>query len=76
MIFDVASLVSLLSDAFALHPGDMIVTGTPSGVGMAAVPPTYLKKGDVCEVEVNGLGILRNQVLEEASSSSELSQLR
>jgi acylpyruvate hydrolase len=76
MIFDVASLVSLLSDAFALHPGDMIVTGTPSGVGMAAVPPAYLKKGDVCEVEVNGLGILRNQVFEEAPSSSELSQLR
>lgn len=62
LIFDVASLVSQLSEAFTLEVGDLIVTGTPSGVGLARKPPLFLKEGDICEVEMGGLGILRNEV--------------
>lgn len=66
MIFDVASLVSLLSETMTLAPGDIIVTGTPSGVGMARKPPLWMRAGDVCEVEIPGIGILRNPVVDEA----------
>ncbi|HEX7818991.1 MAG TPA: fumarylacetoacetate hydrolase family protein [Sphingobium sp.] len=65
MIFDVATLVSQLSNAFTLEPGDIIVTGTPSGVGGARNPPLYMKEGDVCEIEMEGLGVLRNPVIAE-----------
>ncbi|WP_077034953.1 fumarylacetoacetate hydrolase family protein [Pelomonas sp. KK5] len=66
MIFDVATLVAACSEGMALQPGDMIITGTPSGVGLARSPQVWLKPGDVCEVEVQGIGILRNPVLDEA----------
>ena len=62
LIFDVATLVSLISVVMTLSPGDLIVTGTPSGVGLARKPPLWMKPGDVCEVEVQGLGVLRNPV--------------
>lgn len=65
LVFDVASLVSLLSVAMTLQPGDLIVTGTPAGVGVARKPPLFMKAGDICEVEVEGLGILRNPVEDE-----------
>lgn len=65
LIFDVATLVSLLSEAVCLQPGDVIVTGTPSGVGLARKPPLFMKHGDVCEVEIEGIGILRNPVVDE-----------
>lgn len=67
MLFDVAKLVSALSEAMTLAPGDVIVTGTPSGVGFAQTPPVYLKSGDICEVELEGYGILRNPVQDEAA---------
>jgi 2-keto-4-pentenoate hydratase/2-oxohepta-3-ene-1,7-dioic acid hydratase in catechol pathway len=67
LIFDVATLVSTLSEAFTLQRGDIIVTGTPSGVGFARKPPLYMKAGDVCEVEVEGVGTLVNPVLDEAA---------
>jgi 2-keto-4-pentenoate hydratase/2-oxohepta-3-ene-1,7-dioic acid hydratase in catechol pathway len=66
MIFDVATLVSVCSQAMALQPGDIIITGTPSGVGMARKPQVWMKAGDVCEVEVQGIGVLRNPVVDEA----------
>ncbi|AZG06933.1 FAA hydrolase family protein [Pigmentiphaga sp. H8] len=66
MIFDVATLVAACSDGMALQPGDMIITGTPSGVGLARKPPVWLKPGDVCEIEVEGVGVLRNPVIDEA----------
>jgi 2-keto-4-pentenoate hydratase/2-oxohepta-3-ene-1,7-dioic acid hydratase in catechol pathway len=66
MLFDVATMVSTLSEAMTLAPGDVIVTGTPSGVGFAQTPPVYLRDGDVCEVELEGYGILRNPVQDEA----------
>jgi acylpyruvate hydrolase len=65
LIFDVATLVSLLSEAVCLQPGDVIVTGTPSGVGLARKPPLFMKHGDVCEVEIEGIGVLRNPVVDE-----------
>ncbi len=63
MVFGVASLVSILSEVLTLEPGDVIVTGTPSGVGMSRKPPLYMKAGDVCEVEIDGIGTLRNPVV-------------
>ncbi len=65
MIFDVATLVAMLSDAFTLEPGDIIVTGTPAGVGGARTPPLWMKDGDVVEVELEGFGSLRNAVRDE-----------
>jgi acylpyruvate hydrolase len=67
LIFDVATLVSTLSEAITLAPGDVIVTGTPSGVGLARKPPLWMKPGDVCEVEVEGIGLLRNPIVDEAA---------
>ena len=66
MIFDVATLVAACSDGMELQPGDIIITGTPAGVGVARKPPVFMKAGDVCEIEVEGLGILRNPVVDEA----------
>ena len=66
MVFDVETLVSVISEAITLLPGDLIVTGTPSGVGLARKPPLWMKPGDVCEVEVEGLGLLSNPIADEA----------
>jgi acylpyruvate hydrolase len=63
MIFQVAYLVSYLSQGLTLEPGDVIATGTPEGVGVFRDPPVLLKAGDVFEVEIEGLGILRNPVV-------------
>jgi len=65
MIFPVARLVAELSRGTTLLPGTLILTGTPSGVGMARKPPRYLAEGDVVEVEIEGVGLLRNAVQEE-----------
>ena len=63
MIFSVAALVSILSSFTTLEPGDIISTGTPSGVGNARKPPIYLKSGDVVEAEIGGIGLLKNPVV-------------
>ena len=65
MIFDVATLVSTCSEIFALQPGDVIISGTPAGVGFARKPQIFMKQGDVFEVEVEQVGILRNTVKNE-----------
>jgi 2-keto-4-pentenoate hydratase/2-oxohepta-3-ene-1,7-dioic acid hydratase in catechol pathway len=63
MIFTVAQVISHLSQLFTLHPGDVISTGTPPGVGMGMKPePVYLKDGDVMELSIQGLGIQRQNV--------------
>lgn len=62
MMFSVARLVSELSAGTTLLPGTVILTGTPSGVGMAMTPPSYLRDGDEVEVEVEGMGALSNRV--------------
>lgn len=62
MVFPVAKLVAILSSFLTLKPGDVIVTGTPSGVGMARKPQLFMKHGDVCEVEIEKIGVLSNPV--------------
>jgi 2-keto-4-pentenoate hydratase/2-oxohepta-3-ene-1,7-dioic acid hydratase in catechol pathway len=62
MIFTVAQLIAYVSVIVTLEPGDLIFTGTPPGIGHAMNPPVYLKAGDVTEVEIDGLGVLRNVV--------------
>jgi acylpyruvate hydrolase len=52
MVFSVAKLISFLSEAITLSPGDILVSGTPAGVGVARTPPLFMKDGDVCEVEI------------------------
>jgi hypothetical protein len=67
MIFTVAQIISHLSHLMTLHPGDIITTGTPPGVGMGMKPdPVYLKPGDVMELEISGLGIQRQTVHQDA----------
>jgi 2-keto-4-pentenoate hydratase/2-oxohepta-3-ene-1,7-dioic acid hydratase in catechol pathway len=62
LIFKVPELVSYISKVITLEPGDAVFTGTPPGVGFARKPPRFLKEGDVCELEVEGLGKLVNPV--------------
>jgi len=62
MIFGIARLIAELSKGMTLLPGDVIATGTPEGVGFARTPPEFLADGDVMEVEVQGIGVLRNVV--------------
>jgi len=62
MVHGIAKVISEMSECITLYPGDIIATGTPSGVGMGFDPPKMLKKGDVVECEVEGLGVLRNTV--------------
>lgn len=67
MIFTVAEIIEHLSGLMTLHPGDVISTGTPPGVGMGMKPePVYLKKGDVMELTIQGLGTQRQSVVEDA----------
>jgi 2,4-didehydro-3-deoxy-L-rhamnonate hydrolase len=62
MVFSVAELIAYASRTITLEPGDVLVTGTPAGVGMAADPPRYLRDGDRVRVEIDGLGELENTV--------------
>ena len=66
MIFTVAEIIEHLSHLFTLHPGDVISTGTPPGVGMGMKPPVYLNVGDVMELEIEGLGRQRQEVGQDA----------
>lgn len=66
MVYGVAHLVSYLSQFFTLHPGDIITTGTPPGVGMGMRPPQYLKPGDVVELGIEGLGQQRQEMVADA----------
>ncbi|AMM18749.1 5-oxopent-3-ene-1,2,5-tricarboxylate decarboxylase (plasmid) [Burkholderia sp. PAMC 28687] len=66
MVFDVASLISIISEAITLEAGDVIVSGTPSGIGWARTPKLLMKAGDVCEVTVEKIGSLRNVIVDEA----------
>jgi acylpyruvate hydrolase len=65
MVFDVIELIAVISEAMTLAPGDLIVAGTPAGVGAGRKPPLFMKEGDVCEVEIEGIGILSNPVINE-----------
>ena len=63
MIFDIPSMVADITRVLTLEPGDVIATGTPSGVGFARTPPEFLKPGDVLETEIESLGLLRNRIV-------------
>jgi acylpyruvate hydrolase len=60
LIFGVPELVAYITTVMTMEPGDVVLTGTPSGVGSAMDPPRYLRDGDVYEVEIEGIGALRN----------------
>jgi 2-keto-4-pentenoate hydratase/2-oxohepta-3-ene-1,7-dioic acid hydratase in catechol pathway len=66
MIFSVPRLIAYASTIFTLSPGDVIATGTPAGVGFGRKPPRYMKAGDVVEVEIEKVGLLRNPVVAQA----------
>ncbi len=65
LIFDIPSIVEYVSGFTELAPGDVISTGTPHGVGLGRKPPLWMKAGDVIEVEISGIGVLRNSVVAE-----------
>ena len=66
LVFDVPALISYCSTFTELQPGDVIATGTPGGVGAARNPPVWLRDGDVVEVDIPGVGVLRNPVRDES----------
>ena len=68
MVFDVETTISLITEGMTLEPGDVLVMGTPSGVGHARKPPLWMKAGDVCEVEIEGIGLLVNPIVDEAGA--------
>lgn len=68
MVYPVAYLISYLSQFMSLHPGDIIATGTPPGVGMGQTPPVYLKPGDQIELSIDGLGTQRQVVMDAGSA--------
>ncbi|WP_420467758.1 fumarylacetoacetate hydrolase family protein [Panacagrimonas sp.] len=65
MVFDVFAMIEHLSQAMTLEPGDVILTGTPAGVGAVSKPPRYLAAGDVVRVEIDGIGAIENRVIDE-----------
>lgn len=70
LIFDCFDLVEHLSTAFTLLPGDVIATGTPAGVGIAFKPPKLLVAGDVVRIEIEGIGALQNEIIDEPESTT------
>jgi 2-keto-4-pentenoate hydratase/2-oxohepta-3-ene-1,7-dioic acid hydratase in catechol pathway len=70
MIFDLSTLIEYCSSFNPLGPGDVIITGTPGGVGVKRTPPLWMKPGDVVEVEIDGIGVLRNGIADETDSPS------
>ncbi len=65
MLFNVKETIELLTECLTLEPGDLLVMGTPSGVGHARKPPLWMKAGDICEIEIENIGILRNPIEDE-----------
>ncbi|MFZ9524858.1 MAG: fumarylacetoacetate hydrolase family protein, partial [Burkholderiaceae bacterium] len=55
----------IISACMTLEPGDVIITGTPAGVGYARKPPVFMKAGDMCEIEVDGIGVLSNPIVDD-----------
>lgn len=67
MIWGVAETITLLTECMTLEPGDVIIMGTPAGVGQARTPPVWMKHGDTVEIEIERIGVLRNTVEDEAA---------
>ncbi len=66
MMFPIPEMLVYITQGMTLEPGDIIFTGTPSGVGHARKPPAWMRNGDVCEIEIEGIGVLRNPIADEA----------
>ncbi len=69
MIFDIPTQIATLSTSFTLEPGDIISTGTPAGVGLVRQPSLWMKAGDVVRVEIEGLGVLENPIVDEPADT-------
>lgn len=67
LLFAVPEIIAVLSEIMTLEPGDLVVTGTPGGVGYSRNPPLFMEPGDFCEIEIEGLGVLSNSVVDEGS---------
>ena len=61
-LWDVVETIVLITECMTLEPGDVVITGTPAGVGYARTPPVFMKPGDICEIEIENIGILRNGI--------------
>jgi acylpyruvate hydrolase len=70
MIFSVAATIVSITEGMTLEPGDLVVMGTPSGVGYARAEPVFMKDGDVVEIEIEGIGTLRNPIRDEVADGS------
>jgi len=68
LLFQIPELIARVSEAMTLQPGDILVTGTPAGVGFARKPPLFMKHGDVCEIELEGIGVLKNPIVDEQAA--------
>ena len=64
-LWGVAETIVLISECMTLEPGDVVITGTPAGVGYARTPPVFMKPGDVCEIEIESIGVLSNTIADE-----------
>lgn len=64
-LWDVAETIVLITECMTLEPGDLVITGTPAGVGYARTPPVFMKPGDICEIEIESIGILSNTIADE-----------
>ena len=64
-LWNVVEALRIITECMTLEPGDVIITGTPAGVGYARTPPVWMAPGDVCEIEVEGVGILSNPIVDE-----------
>ena len=64
-LWNVVEALRIITECMTLEPGDVIITGTPAGVGYARTPPVWMAPGDICEIEVEGVGILSNPIVDE-----------
>ena len=64
-LWGIAETIVLISECMTLEPGDVVITGTPAGVGYARNPPVFMKAGDICEIEIESIGVLRNTIVDE-----------
>jgi 2-keto-4-pentenoate hydratase/2-oxohepta-3-ene-1,7-dioic acid hydratase in catechol pathway len=65
-LWNVVEALRIITECMTLEPGDVIITGTPAGVGYARTPPVWMAPGDICEIEVEGVGILSNPIVDES----------
>jgi 2-keto-4-pentenoate hydratase/2-oxohepta-3-ene-1,7-dioic acid hydratase in catechol pathway len=64
-LWGIAETIQLITECMTLEPGDVVITGTPAGVGYARTPPIFMKPGDVCEIEIEGIGTLQNSIKDQ-----------